>query len=264
MFYSGVAVCVKVVQSACPSHVPSYWTPKAKYENKKYYRNCQGLSTIPDNIPAEAEGVAIAGNNISTVPVDAFSQLSHCTTINLRRNEIERIEPGAFNGLISLEVLGLHDNKLSVIEPGTFNGLISLEGLGLENNKLSVIEPGTFNGLISLEELWLSYNKLSEIEPGAFSQLPALDWLLLDGNKLIALQWTVFTDGTGNITRPASLVLELDWNPLQCDTSLCWVKQAEQDGWLTLDSDSDPDCANYPDTDWPDVNLQCNTMGKSL
>ena len=67
---------------------------------KKYYRVCQGLSSITDNIPAEAQEVEIKGNNISTVPTDAFSQLSHCTSLRLDYNEIKRIESGTFNGLI--------------------------------------------------------------------------------------------------------------------------------------------------------------------
>ncbi len=281
-----MAVCIQSVYSACPSHA-SHLTPKAEYKEKKYTRYCQGLSTIPDNIPAEAEVVWIRGNTIRTVPANAFSHLSHCTYLLLSYNEIEWIESGAFNGLISLK------------------------WLDLDNNKLSEIEPGTFNGLISLKRLNLRDNKLSEIEPGTFSQLPALIALYLFNNKLTALPWTVFTNGTGNITRPAGLLLELSDNPLQCDTSLCWVKQGEQDGWLTWgwsrhgDPDcsdyagptwevcsiqgkffnnimcwvkqgqqdgwltmvwfgDNPDCASYPDTDWPDVNLLCVSMGKSL
>ncbi len=212
LFYSGVAVCVQSVQSACPSWIP----PKAEYKDKNYYRNCQGLSTIPDNIPAEALEVRIRGNPIRRVPADAFSQLSHCTILNLGWNEIEQIEPGAFNGLISLE------------------------------------------------QLYLYYNKLSEIEPGTFSHLPALDTLSLRENKLTTLPWTVFTDGTGNITRPARLSLALRQNPFQCDTTLCWVKQGQQDGWFTWWLGYDPDCANYPDTNWSDVNLQCDSIGKPL
>ncbi len=216
LFYSGVAVCVQVTNTACS------WTPRAEYKDRKYYRTCKGLSTIPDDIPAEAVTVFIRDNSIRRVPADVFSQLSHCTFISLTYNEIEQIEPGAFNGLISLEDLYLYNNKLSVIEPGTFNGLISLQQLYLQNNMLSVIEPGTF------------------------SQLPALASLHLNDNKLTTLPWTVFTNGTGNITRPASLQLRLEENPLQRDTSLCWVKQAEQDGWIPFS----------------DVNLQCDTIGK--
>ncbi len=194
-----MAVCFQTVYSACPLHVPSllYWTPEAYYEYKSYIRQCQGLSTIPDNIPAEAVKVEIQGNSIRIIPADAFSQLSHCT------------------------------------------------------------------------ELSLSYNEIERIEPGAFSQLPALNRLWLEDNKLTTLPWTVFTNGTGNITRPAHLKLALGNNPFQCDTSLCWMKQAEwtqqaeQDGWLIWEFNVDPDCANYPiGTQWEDVNLQCDTMGK--
>ncbi len=159
----------------------------------------------------------------------------------------------------------IRGNPIRTVPADVFSQLSHCIWLHLDSNEIEWIETGAFNGLISLEWLYLYGNKLSEIEPGTFSQLPALTYLFLSDNKLTALPWTVFTDGTGNITRPASLILELDENPLQCDTSMCWTKQGEQDGWFTWSfSFTDPECANYPDTDWPDVNLQCDTMGKSL
>ena len=49
------------------------------------------------HIPAEAQEVEIKGNNISIVPADAFSQLSHFTWLDLNYNEFERIKSGALN-----------------------------------------------------------------------------------------------------------------------------------------------------------------------
>ena len=48
---------------------------------------------------------------------------------------------------------------------------------------------------------------------------------------------------------------------------MCWIKQGVQDGWLSLQYDPlssiveldhwYPDCSNYPDASWDDVDLEC-------
>ena len=72
-----------------------------------------------------------------------------------------------------------------------------------------------------------------------------------------------------NKTHPDSIFIFLDNNPFHCDTKMCWIKQGVQDGWLSLQYDPlssilepdhwYPDCTNYPDDSWDDVDLECNT-----
>ncbi len=262
---------LKAAESVCPSHAPSHWSPHSGYTSgRRYYRECQGLTSIPANIPGEAGGVYIAGNTIHTLRANDFIHLTHCTELWLSYNEINEIQVGAFTGLTALEVLDLEKNKITIIEPGTFSGLTALRRLYMNHNVISEIQSGLFTGLTALEDLSLSGNNISHIEPGTFSGLPALTWLSLHSNALTTLPWTVFgsVGNPGNINHPARLVFSLSGNPLRCDTSLCWIKQAEQEGWLewsfsNYDPDYDPECSNYAGTDWPDVNLDCNIHSKS-
>ena len=61
---------------------------------------------------------------------------------------------------------------------------------------------------------------------------------------------------------PRRLVTDLTGNPLECGPCMCWIKQAERDGWLSyrirfdLPGDGRLDCVNYDET-WEDVDLGC-------
>ena len=51
---------------------------------------------------------------------------------------------------------------------------------------------------------------------------------------------------------------------------MCWIKQADRDGWMALnytqndDFWNKPDCANYPDRDWDDITLSCPPEGRYI
>ena len=189
---AGVAVCVHYVQSLC---LPSLWAPQAEYneDKKEYYRVCKGLSSIPGSINAEALGVYLYGNSITRVRANSFSQLSHCTVLDLKFNDIEQIEMAAFNGLDSLKKLILNDNKLRVIQTGVFSKLISLERLQLSDNNIERIEMGALNGLVSLNDLDVTSNGLRVIESGTFSQLQALKRLQFTVNKITRIHAGAFS-----------------------------------------------------------------------
>ena len=54
------------------------------------------------------------------------------------------------------------------------------------------------------------------------------------------------------------LILLLDGNPFDCDFQLCWIKRGQEEGWIEFITDDwEPDCANYPDEAWSDVDLDC-------
>ena len=59
------------------------------------------------------------------------------------------------------------------------------------------------------------------------------------------------------------LTLLIQSNPLECDSSLCWLKQGEHDGEILLSYTPymKPDCTNYPHTKWDDVLLNCTAEG---
>ena len=76
--------------------------------------------------------------------------------------------------------------------------------------------------LQSLEALTLSGNHLTEIPPDGFSNMPALESLDLGSSQLM----TLTSDIIYLHNRPSRLYLGLVDNPLQCDSSLCWLKEA--------------------------------------
>lgn len=65
--------------------------------------------------------------------------------------------------------------------------------------------------------------------------------------------------------------MHIGYIDFHCDSEMCWVKDAERDGWLhlspwvvgnmgsaeILDHGAAPRCANYPDQSWDDVDLNC-------
>ena len=53
-------------------------------------------------------------------------------------------------------------------------------------------------------------------------------------------------------------ILLLDGNPFTCDFRLCWIQRGQEEGWIEfLTDDWEPDCVNYPDEAWSNVDLDC-------
>ena len=189
-FFSGVALCLEVIETTCPSHVSSttmiqLGPPRTEYTSDQEYNVfCQGITSIPDDIPTEAVRVSIRGNTINTVKANDFNELDRCTYLSLTYNEITSIEPGAFTGLDALWSLSLSYNKLTQIESGLFSGLVKLKWLLIRDNELTRIESRIFSGITSLEILDLSDNDINYIELGSFSGLVSLTNLEIKINQL--------------------------------------------------------------------------------
>ena len=124
-------------------------------------------------------------------------------------------------------------------------------------NNLNEISALMLEGLYSLEELDLSYNSLTLIQTGSFADLPELEVLSLTGNQLTSFREDVFRSGGNVVRHPGELELSLDGNPLHCDREMCWVQRGERDGWIRFEYKYDwvPQCANYPNTAWQNINL---------
>ena len=54
------------------------------------------------------------------------------------------------------------------------------------------------------------------------------------------------------------LSLQIYNNPLECDSRMCWMKEAEKEGWIRYNAlyDAPPDCANA-DKGWYYIDLNC-------
>ena len=233
----------------------------SKYEDYQYHRRYCKVTSVPSNIPVETKKVYLYSNSITNIYPRSFSGLEDCTELWLSGNRLTNISVGTFDGLESLKLLTLHGNKVETIETGVFRKLTQCMKIKLDSNRLSRIEKGMFDGLEALEELSLTMNRISYIEPGSFKSLMQLRKLYLYSNELTTLEQNVF-----NLAyHPAEVTLLLFHNPLRCNSSLCWMKQGEQDGWISWYYDFDmfvPECGNYPGVAWADVKLPCAIPGK--
>ncbi len=197
------------------------------------WRAGEGITEVPNDIPAQAVEVWLNWNQIEVIRQNSFSHLNACKRLGLWSNKIHTIESGAWNGLVRLRVLTLYNNKLEVLRPGMWSGLNTCTWLDLTWNKIHTIQSGTFrDGLSNVKQLHLQENDIEEIKKGMFLGLTQCTQLFLNGNKIYTihsggleglysltllwllnnelsiLHWTVF----GN-QHPAQLGLHLEYNP---------------------------------------------------
>ncbi len=266
------------------------WTVEAQEWNNEtmvYIWWSGGLTGVPSDIPAQAVEVDLWRNQIEVIRQNSFSHLTVCKTLVLSSNKVHTIESGAWNGLNHPRELNLHGNELEVLRPGMWISLDNCTELRLSYNKIHTIQRGTFqDGLRSLKALYLSGNEIEEITQGMFLGLTKCTRLFLNGNKiytihsgalnaleslrelwlhnneLSTLSWTIFGKD-----HPFQLELGLSNpgytsqpdNPLVCNTSLCWITQGEQQGWIRWWIGK-PECSNTK-TDWDDITLDCSHLG---
>ena len=154
----------------------------------------------------------------------------------------------------------VNHNDITDIPLGIFSNLTSCLELVLDSNKLTVIKSGMFKGLKSLKLLNLGHNRINHIEPGSFRNLQ-LSELYLDNNRLAKPM------NQQELVNSQPIRITLGNNPLQCNSTMCWMKQAEEDKWIIWNKElswGEPDCANYPHVDWNDVTLYCPAPGKPI
>ena len=84
-------------------------------------------------VPADSAGLtglrALTIRNsptLTTVPANAFSQVTHLTSLTLSDNSISSIDEDAFDGLTALELLDLEYNSLTTLAEDAFDDLTNL------------------------------------------------------------------------------------------------------------------------------------------
>ena len=217
------------------------------------------MTQVPTPLPAGAKEVNVNDNNIYDIKTGTFSHLKNCTVLSLAGNELTYIKVGLFEELQALQKLSLSDNNIADIESGSFSPIKKCIQLWLKNNKLTQIRMGMFEGLESLEALILTDNFICAIEHGSFTNIKQLKRLFLNKNELIFLDKEIF-----QMPFQAKLTLLIANNSLQCNWRICWIKQGEQDGWITLTLGPylKQSCLNYPGIDWNEIILNCSVPGK--
>ena len=117
-----------------------------------------------------------------------------------------------------------------------FHHLNQCVSLHLGHNSISSIEPGAFVGLSNLRILNLEHNLLTHLMIGIFTGLNSLESLILSGNKIRTIRKQVLED------LPRPLTLELTHNPLQCDTSFCWLRKEYRKASIDWNLGAHPNC----------------------
>ncbi|KAJ4940486.1 hypothetical protein JOQ06_026786 [Pogonophryne albipinna] len=136
----------------------------------------------PLSIP-ELKSLSLEGNNIPSIPAEAFNGIPNLEWINLKTNKLtsDSIDPKAFKGLKMLRRLYLDGNLLESVPA---NLPPTLQELKISENKLRGIQENSLEDLSSLVTLELEGNLLSEgnVNPLAFAPLIQLSYLRLGRN----------------------------------------------------------------------------------
>ncbi|XP_061543715.1 extracellular matrix protein 2 isoform X2 [Phycodurus eques] len=141
------------------------------------------LTYFPPLLMPQLKSLSLEGNNISSIPAEAFNGIPNLEWINLKKNKLTSagIDQRAFQSLKMLKRLYLDGNLLEVAPA---NLPPSLQELKINENRLQRIQGNTFQGLSSLAILELEANLLSEanMDPKAFASLAQLSYLRLGQN----------------------------------------------------------------------------------
>ena len=225
----------------------SLFGPETKIHNGAF-------SSLP-----KLEILRLGSHGLRSLKDEMFTGLNSLRILKIYENFIDNIiKEGTFKYLGSLEHLILSDNNIFELEDGTFTDLSNLIELDFYDNKLgspyddySPIRPGMWDGLTSLRKLSLRKNWIGTLQSGAFSNLPNMKELDLRENTLLGLK-TLDSNIFEPDGHPSQLLLDISENELDCDAALCWLKEGEEEGWLTLQAT--PSCKN---STWEDVLTQC-------
>ena len=150
------------------------------------------------------------------------------------------------------------------ISAETFSSFIHLETLNLRYNRLGEINGNMCIGLQSLKYLDLSWNSPLKISRHGFSHMPSLETLNLNRSSFTTLMSDVFNpdDYPDSYGRPRRLELSLaNIYRCQCNASLCWLKDALEDGSVIFPIGGLPTCHNLAKIPFDVVTLDC-TAGK--
>ncbi|XP_064098438.1 leucine-rich repeat, immunoglobulin-like domain and transmembrane domain-containing protein 3 [Macrobrachium nipponense] len=198
-----------ILSSACPSVCTCKW------KNGKQAVECKnkGLASIPTGIDIDTQVLDLSGNNLQTLPKQAFSRagLTNLQKIHMRDCKIGQIDATAFAQLTNLVELDLSDNLLTEVPGISFSHTPALRELMLRGNRLRKIHSDSFTHTPYLIRLDLSMAGIRTVVPSAFQSLSQLEKLKLQGNQISELPDKVVE----NLARIHGL--EVHDNPWMCD-----------------------------------------------
>ncbi|XP_077385123.1 extracellular matrix protein 2 isoform X2 [Festucalex cinctus] len=141
------------------------------------------LTSFPPLLMPQLKSLSLEGNNICSIPAEAFNGLPNLEWINLKKNKLTSagFHHSALKNLKTLRRLYLDGNLLEVVPA---NLPASLQELKINENRLQKIHANAFRGLPVLVILELEGNLLSEanVDPEALAPLGQLSYLRLGRN----------------------------------------------------------------------------------
>ena len=164
------------------------------------------------------QGVNLADNDLSEVPVETLRTLRLLNSLDLTNNKIQYVPNNAFV-TIRLKTLKLSDNNLTIAD-GAFSGLEqSLKNLNLKGCSLKEV-PKALSSLAGLAFLDLAQNSIRELGDGLLSDLSSLTALNLERNVIQTLHPAVFYGVNDTLSSLSLLNNLLTSYPTQAITSL--------------------------------------------
>ena len=226
----------------------------------------------------------LSHNQLQIITPAMFLQQTQMERLNLEGNNIQHILPGTFAGMTKLQALWLGHNNLTVITDDMFTASRASRYTSYCLSNAFIFTPKVEGNIFRSVSHYvhsggggiclptcprdrqtfpicrLPFPSLGRYPSGHVFELfllARLAYLTLSG--IIHLSGHHFSDSTAH---PQALATDLGGNPLECGSCMCWIKQAEREGWLSyrsyLPGDGLPDCVNY-DEAWEDVDLGCVT-----
>ena len=187
------------------------------------------LTTLPSDAflgPVSFVTVNLSDNAITSLPSDTFDDVKD-TLVNvfLSGNELTTLPSGTLSGMPNVLSVRLDGNAITSLPANTFDGNTSMTGLNLADNFLKSDGLGflTHTGFTSLRTLYLNDNVLThdgstgsdaDIPSGAFSNHTGLLEVRLSNNRLRTLPANAFTGlgSLGFLTVNSNLLANLQSN----------------------------------------------------
>ncbi|XP_071949331.1 G-protein coupled receptor GRL101-like [Antedon mediterranea] len=183
-----LVICCNVSEAVCPVNFSCQFSSvKCEYYcNNTISYNWTVISNYNQHCPIKS--LNLSSNQISTLPIYAFSDLISLKELNLSLNNISTLPAKLFSGLTSLEKLYLNNNQIRTLTAKTFDDLTSLQILYLNKNSITTIKYGAFSYFTSsLLYLDLRNNNLQNYRDRTFEKLKKLKELYSDLFSLCCL-----------------------------------------------------------------------------
>ncbi|CAG5983585.1 unnamed protein product [Menidia menidia] len=142
------------------------------------------LTATPLDLPIRTVSLNLGHNKLTSISVEAFSNLPNLRELRLDHNELTSI-PDLGQAASRIVSLYLHHNKIRSIDGRRTRELLSVETLDLSNNDITELKGHCFTAGLQIRDLYLSNNKISSLELGVLDHLGStLQVLRLSRNRI--------------------------------------------------------------------------------